>query len=178
MGVGVASIAVCDAGPLIHLTEIGCISLLRVFDALHISAAVWLETVRPGRVPQEAIDGLSIAQRHSLPQAEVRQFVRTNHLEALDDGECECLYLCQRTGTSILLTDDLAVRETAKQLGLTPVGSLGVVVRAYRQGLAALTEAERHIADLYSVSSLFVTRAIVEMAVEELHRRAPPAKNG
>lgn len=45
MGTGELSIAVADAGPLIHLTEIGCLPLLRIFDALHIPDAVWSETV-------------------------------------------------------------------------------------------------------------------------------------
>lgn len=30
--------------------------------------------------------------------------------------------------------------------------------------------AERHIIELYDVSSLFVTRTIVELAIEQLHR--------
>ncbi|HAZ31440.1 MAG TPA: hypothetical protein DCY61_01865 [Dehalococcoidia bacterium] len=72
----------------------------------------------------------------------------------------------------ILLTDDLAVRAAAKRLSLIPVGSLGIVVRAYRAGHISLSEAERRIAELYDVSSLFATRAIVELAVERLHMYA------
>ncbi len=75
-------------------------------------------------------------------------------------------------GVPILLTDDLAVRDAAKRLGLTPVGSLGVIVRAYRLGHIILTQAEHRIAALYDASSLFVTRAIVELAIEQLHERA------
>jgi predicted nucleic acid-binding protein len=70
------------------------------------------------------------------------------------------------------LTDDLAVREAAKRLGLAPVGSLGVVIRAHRLGRISLADAERHIADLYDVSSLFVTRAIVELAIEHLREHS------
>jgi predicted nucleic acid-binding protein len=73
-------------------------------------------------------------------------------------------------GVPILLTDDLAVREAAKHLNLTPVGSLGIVARAYRLGYLSLSDAERHIANLYDVSSLFVTRTIVDLAIEQLHK--------
>jgi len=52
---------------------------------------------------------------------------------------------------------------------LTPVGSLGVVVRAYHLGCISLIEAERYMADLYDVSSLFITRTIVELAIEQLY---------
>jgi hypothetical protein len=34
VGSGAANLAVVDAGPLIHLSEIGCLPLLRVFDIL------------------------------------------------------------------------------------------------------------------------------------------------
>jgi predicted nucleic acid-binding protein len=71
---------------------------------------------------------------------------------------------------TVLLTDDLAVREAAKRLRLTPVGSLGVIVRAYRVGQLSLADAERHLTDLYAVSSLFVTQAIVELAIEQLRK--------
>jgi predicted nucleic acid-binding protein len=70
------------------------------------------------------------------------------------------------------LTDDLAAREAAKQLRLSPVGSLGLVARAYRRGYVSLSQAERHMTDLYDLSSLFVSKAIVEMAVEQLRNRA------
>jgi predicted nucleic acid-binding protein len=36
-------VAVADAGPLIHLSEIGVLTLLHVFDAIHVPHAVWLE---------------------------------------------------------------------------------------------------------------------------------------
>ncbi|NPV09284.1 MAG: hypothetical protein HPY83_15160 [Anaerolineae bacterium] len=65
----------------------------------------------------------------------------------------------------------MAVRRAARTLGLRPVGSLGVVVRAYKTGVLSLPEADVILDDLCSRSSLYVTRAIVEMAVEELRRR-------
>jgi len=46
---------------------------------------------------------------------------------------------------------------------------LGVVVRAYHLGCISLIEAERYMADLYDVSSLFITRTIVELAIEQLY---------
>jgi hypothetical protein len=51
------------------------------------------------------------------------------------------------------------------------VGSLGVIAKAYRLGHVSQAEAERHMTNLYDVSSLFVTRTIVELAIEQL--RAP-----
>jgi predicted nucleic acid-binding protein len=118
---------------------------------------------------------LGNVERHTLAQAKVARFIHKNNLEDLHTGERECLYLCWQINVPILLTDDLAVREAAKGLNLVPVGSLGVVVRAYRLGRISLTEAERHINELYNTSSLFVARAIVELAIEQL-RQSDPAQ--
>ncbi len=62
----------------------------------------------------------------------------------------------------------LAVRQAAKSQELVPVGSLGIVVKAYRLEYLSLSEAQRLVTDLYDVSTLFVTRAIVELAIEQL----------
>lgn len=162
--------AVADAGPLIHLAEVGCLSLLRIFDSLAIPDAVWSEAITQGSVPQADVLALGIVQRHALSPSSVMQFIQQNGLERLHAGEQECLFLCQHSGVSVLLTDDLAVREATKRLRLTPVGSLGIIVRAYRVGQISLADAERHLNDLDVISSLFVTRAIVELAIEQLRQ--------
>ena len=68
----------------------------------------------------------------------------------------------------VLLTDDLAVRRAAKALGLTPVGSSGIIAKAHQMGRIFIDTAEHHLRQLYSVSSLFVTQAIVDLAIEQM----------
>jgi predicted nucleic acid-binding protein len=171
VGVGEIEAASTDAGPLIHLAEIGCLSLLRIFQMLHVPDAVWQETVGQGGVPGMSILQLENVNQHTVPITSVARFVQENDLSELHSGEQESLYLCREMGISLLLTDDLAAREAAKRLGITPIGSLGIVVKAYHLGQIALEEAERYIAALYDVSSLYVTRAIVELAIEQLRNR-------
>ncbi|WKZ18151.1 MAG: hypothetical protein QY310_12015 [Candidatus Jettenia sp. CY-1] len=102
---------------------------------------------------------------------QISEFTHKEELEKLHSGEIECLYLCRQINLPILLTDDLAVREAAKSLQITPIGSLGIVIKAYKNGKISLVEAERYISDLYDISSLFVTRAIVELVIEQLHKK-------
>ena len=168
MGAGKLKAVVVDAGPLIHLAEISCLKFLNIFDALHIPEAVWLETVAQGRLSHSELSTLQSIQRHSPLSSEVEQFVKENRLLHLHAGEQECLFVCLSQGISMLLTDDMAVRAAAKQLKILPVGSLGIVVSAFKRGELTLQEAERFIADLYDTSSLFVTRAIAELAIEQL----------
>lgn len=74
-----------------------------------------------------------------------------------------------RASDSPLLTDDLAVRYRAKSLGLTPVGSLGIVVRAYHLDAISREAAVSKIQALQDISSLFVTPAIVALAIGQLN---------
>ncbi len=168
---------ISDAGPLIHLVEIDSIQFLSRFENLHIPEAVWTETVGQGRIQSEDIFGLGNIQRHTLPQSEMTQFIANYNFEEIHLGERECLYLCQQIGVSTLLTDDLAVRKAAKSLNLKPVGSLGIIARAYHQGLISVDEAEEHLLKLYDESSLFVTKAIVDLAIKQLHKDAQNAQS-
>jgi len=159
---------VTDAGPLIHLAEIDGLSLLTIFERLHLPKAVWLETVVKQRVSADDLLRLGNLQTHTLFQAEVTQFCQQHSLTNLHIGEKECFYLCAWLKVPTLLTDDLAARNAAKSLNLTPVGSLGIVVNAYQRGHISLAEAERYLIDLYGVSSLYVTKAIVQLAIKQL----------
>jgi len=167
-----ALIAVADAGPLIHLAEVDALDLLRIFETLHLPAAVWREAVAYGRVRETALLDLGNLQRLNVPQAKVSLFAQEHGLGSLQAGELESLCLCQELGVLLLLTDDLAVRDAAKHLSVQPVGSLGIVVRAYHTRKIVRNVAERLLLGLYETSSLFVTRTIVELAIEQLGSRA------
>jgi predicted nucleic acid-binding protein len=163
-------IAVSDAGPLIHLSEIGLLSTLEVFESIHIPEAVCCEVAKHrGDVSLKEILHFDNIKDHTLDETDVARFIKENNLEKLDNGERECLYLCINRNITLLLTDDLAVREATKDMNLKPVGSLGIIIRAYRMEKISLAEAEQYISDLYEVSSLFITKAITELAIEQLH---------
>ena len=161
MGAG----AVGDAGPLIHLSEIGRLGLLEMFGALHVPDAVWAETVGKGRIAPLALANL---RRHAVAREASQRLAQDRGFGGLHAGEIECLTLCKRLGVPILLTDDLAVRDAAKRLGVRPVGSLGVIVRGWKEGRLTRSEAEDLLLVLHEASTLFVTRAIIELALEQL----------
>ena len=165
MGYGWIESTVADAGPLIHLHEVGHTDLLRLFDALCIPDAVWEESVGKSRIPPLS---LANVQRYTVAGIDVENFVQTHALNKLHAGERESLFLCRQLDIPLLLTDDLAVRDAAKRLQVHPIGSLGIVVRGYREGLLPHSEAEQTLVALYEKSSLFVTQAIVEIVIGQL----------
>jgi predicted nucleic acid-binding protein len=163
--------AVCDTGPLLHLAEIDRLPLMHLFQNLHIPQAVWIEATESGIVSGDQLMRLANIKRHDVGRDDLRLFIQENEIKQLHPGELECLFLCKELAVPLLLTDDLAVRDAAKQLDVTPSGSLGIIVRAYRLGLISLAESEQCLYQLYDASSLFVTRAIIEIAVEQLRER-------
>ncbi len=165
------TMAVADSGPLIHLSEIGRLDLLEIFDSLYVPNAVWQETVGQGRVSASTLSNASNIRRITVPEKPLADLVQEKKIESLQNGERECIFTCLSEHVSLLLTDDLAVRNTVRQFGLTPVGSLGIVVRAFRVGRISQHEAEQQLIALHQVSSLFVTRVIVELAIEQLQLR-------
>lgn len=168
MGAGGVGTAVSDAGPLIHLNETGCLRFLRIFDALPVPDAVWAEATQQGRVQPDDILSLGNVERRDVDRQAALHLANTNQLENLHPADCDCLLLCHDSGTKLLLTDDLALWEAAQRLGLRPAGSLGIIVRAHREGLVSLEGAEAHLQALHASSTLFVTPAIVELAIEQL----------
>lgn len=162
--------AVADAGPLLHLFEIDSISLLRVFESVFIPDAVWDETVGRSRIPAKALSRLNCVSRIPIPADDIHNFLATKALLHLQSGETEALFLCQSRTIPFLLTDDLAARDAAKALHITPVGSLGIVIRACREGLLSLPDAKARLRSLQKESSLFVTPAIVELAIAAVER--------
>jgi len=78
------------------------------------------------------------------------------------------IHLAEMGEFELFLTDDLDARDVGKQLGFEVHGSVGVIARAYREGLIDLKMAKRAFEDPYSVSKLFVTRGIIEGAIRDL----------
>lgn len=173
MGTSRVGLSVADAGPLIHLAEIGGLALLRICEAVRVPSAVWQETVGRGRVSEQILLAQVPIQQTSVASDELEQFIQNQAISPLHEGEQHCLFVCMKDRIPVLLTDDMAARDTAKRMGVRPVGSLGVVARAYRVGDVTLDEAELHISNLQRVSTLFVTGALVDFVLDELRRFKP-----
>jgi predicted nucleic acid-binding protein len=149
--------AVSDAGPLIHLAEIDSLELLATFDTLLVPETVYNE-IDAGGVP----DGLADLSYELVEADESR--VGT---EELDAGERAAVTVADKRGV-ILLTDDLAARETASDAGVEVRGSIGVIALGYGSGLLDRDEAASRMRALQRETSLFVTEAVVERGIQML----------
>jgi predicted nucleic acid-binding protein len=118
---------------------------------------------------EDVLAGEHVERRAVAPDA-WREYASRHGFAHLQKGELSGLYLCQSQSIPLFLTDDLAARDAAKQASIVPVGTLGIVVRAFYRGMNDLPGAERALQDLAEISSLFVAPVIVDLAREQLRK--------
>jgi len=127
-------VVVSDSGPLIHLSQIRRLYLLRkFFREILIPQAVYCEVVvegegRPG--------SREVKEAPWIRVIEIRDKRLKNVLQlALDEGEAEAIVLALEVNADLVLLDDREARLQAKRLGLHVTGTLGILLRAKRLGL-------------------------------------------
>ncbi|RMH21066.1 MAG: DUF3368 domain-containing protein [Acidobacteria bacterium] len=127
------SLWVIDASPLIFLAKLDRLGLLREgAGEILVPPAVWSE-VR--QLEDEALDRLRHARRSWLQikkvaNPEALAFLRVN----LHAGEAEAIALAKEIRAERIVEDDLAARRYARRLGLSIVGTLGLILAARIRG--------------------------------------------
>jgi predicted nucleic acid-binding protein len=127
-----SAIVICDAGPLIHLDELGCLNLLSDFRNVIVCDAVWNEVARH-RPSALRRPGVPYHRLNVDAPAEPKLSELASAL-SLGAGEFSSLLIMQLAPDAILLTDDAAARLAAEQLGYDVHGTVGIIARALPRG--------------------------------------------
>lgn len=154
---------VCDAGPLIHLDELDCLSLLNDFGEILIPSQVWkeVESHRSGSLTNTGVLVRRIDVGISLQPA----FQALVSGLALDLGEQAALSLMQEHPDSILLTDDAAARLAGMTLGYRVHGTVGILVRAIRRNQRTKEEILSILRGIPSRSTLHIRKGLLEQII-------------
>ena len=161
-----ARVVVLDAGPLIHLDEMGALILLEDFKALLVPAAVWLEVERH-RPSLFGTPGLHLSRvTPSGPCSPA--LVALSRLFPLHGGETQALQVATERGADLLLSDDTAARLAAKQLGIQVHGTLGILLRAVRRQQLTVAEVSSLLRAIPERSTLHVKPSLLESVIVQL----------
>ena len=127
-------LVVSNSGPLITLATIGRLDLLKsLFERIAIPQAVYEEVVIQGQGEPGSKEVAEAEWIHTVP---VQDRLAVNLLqESLDMGESEAIVLGQELNARYILLDDALARRKADLIGLSVVGTLGVLLMARRAGL-------------------------------------------
>jgi uncharacterized protein len=142
---------VSNSSPLIALTQIGSLDLLRsLFETILVPPAVRRETVASIGAPTWLIErSLTRPLDPRVPAS-------------LDLGEREVLSLALEIGAYRVIVDERPARRAARMLGLPVVGTLGVLVLAKDRGLI---DAVRPHAESLVHAGFYVAPAIYDDAL-------------
>jgi predicted nucleic acid-binding protein len=162
-----SAIAVCDAGPLIHLDELGSLDLLNGFEEVLIPDQVCDEVAR--HRPQ----ALEIAREWQPGRIEISKSPKFQALMSafsLGAGEQAALTMMVSCPEAILLCDDAAARLVAKTLGFRSQGTLGVLLRAIRQGQRSQAQVLGLLREIPVRSTLHIKASLLKSVIEEVER--------
>jgi predicted nucleic acid-binding protein len=159
---------ICDAGPLIHLDELGCLDLLADFETVYVPEQVWREVEyhRSGALERCGVE----LQQRSVALSGYEPLQSLVRALALDLGEQAALYLMMSHPDAILLTDDAAARLAAEAFGYQVHGSIGVLLRAIRRRQRTRHQVLSILRDLPTRCSLHIRPALLEEIVAQVER--------
>lgn len=157
-----ANKAVSNTGPIIHLNEINLLNILEIFQILLIPEEVAKELRKNKIMIPKKIKIISLN-----PQSKDSVKVLTNQ-ENLDLGESCAIALALQERVDYFLTDDLEARSVAEKYNLETHGSIGIVLRAFKEKIINEKIAIEKIGELYSKSSLFITKDLVDNVLRSI----------
>jgi len=157
-------VVICDAGPVIHLDELGCIDLLSSFSRALIPAVVWQEVQRH----RSRALALPCLEKTSATKPEPPELEAVAVALSLHTGEWEAIRVALEHPASVLLTDDTAARLAAGNLGIRVHGTIGVLVRAARKGLRTKADVLQILRSIPSSSSLYLKQSLLEAVIKQV----------
>ena len=159
-------LVVCDAGPLIHLDEVGCLDLLADFSAVLIPDAVWHEVQahRPTALRNPHVTWMRVRPLTPPPP----ELLALSQIFSLHRGEWEAIRVSLDHPGALFLTDDTAARMAAASLQISAHGSIGILVRAIRRNQRSKEQILAILIRLPANSSLHLKRSLLEAVILEV----------
>jgi len=162
--------AISDTGPVLHLAEIGALSVLTIFEKVFVSNLVDEELLSHGidlavegqRWPELTFEAKTVGQER------VTGLLRELAVFKLHRADASIIALADDLRMKPILTDDMELRKALESKSHEAVGCIGVAVRAYklkkltREALEDLTD------DLFSRSSLHLSKGFRQFVREML----------
>jgi len=149
-------IIVCDTGPLTHLWQIDLWPAFAVFDEIHLPVQVANEIQQ--HVDLDQLKNFTQLQIHTISplQLESGQQVLPQALR-LQLADLAVFALAGTLTPDLVLTDDLDLRCALEGQGFRPMGSVGVLIHAYKTNQIDRAQLDQAIDKLFTQSTLYLS---------------------
>jgi len=147
---------VSDATPLIYLARLGKLHLLKdLFNQVQIPPEVKVEAVDRGKTKGYS-DAYVIEQALNdgwltSPPLRIENISRSGALveiTGIDIGEAQAIILTEQKGEKLVLVDQSNARQVARQIGLTPRGTIFIILTATKRKLISREDAQQMLETL------------------------------
>lgn len=155
-------LVISNTSPLLYLHQVGHLDLLsRLYVEVHIPPAV-REELRVG-----AERGIAVPDLNALEWLRVRPLRDMALLPVVIDlgsGEAEAIALAVAHPGSLLILDDSLGRRIARLNRLTYTGTLGLLVKAKREGLLSSVSS---VIEALRRTTMYLTPTLIERVLQE-----------
>lgn len=151
-------IVISDTTPIITLSKIKRLDLLqKLFENIMIPKAVYNELTSNIQFQNEAEAIMNAKYIKVVDVHDEKSVELLRRATGLDLGESEAIIYTDDCKAELLLIDEVKGRKVAKQMGLSVMGTVGILMSAYeeklisadeiREYIITMKEAGRHISD-------------------------------
>lgn len=155
---------VFDTGPLLHLHEIDAFLVLALIKRKCTTPEVEQELFKYRVLPPKGLHILSLSLKHK----NTAKFLCEQY--TLNLGEATAIALAQQENIRLFFTDDLEAREAGIRFHLEVHGTLGILLRAYRENIISKEQALSFVKELGTSSSLFLTSDLIHYIIKEIEQ--------
>jgi predicted nucleic acid-binding protein len=166
---------IANSGPIIALAKLGLLSLLKeLYGTVVIPSTVYHEVVVKGlqRGEEDAQDvNLAINLSHIKVEYidESRISKEINKLP-VHNGEKSVIELYLKMKADLALLNDKLARDSAKKLGVTVKGTLGVIIDAFRKKLLNENDVELLFKEILSRDDIWIAKGLVNRVWNEIRK--------
>jgi predicted nucleic acid-binding protein len=152
-------IVVSNTGPMRHLFEIGQVQTLTLFSDIYFPKQVKDELLAQGvwGSLESTIGGHLHVE--NVADSDVDAKLATFAPFKLHCADASVIFLAERLKPSAVLTDDLNLRKALESVGMTAVGSVGILIRCFKLGCFGKAELEMMLDKLFTGSTLYLSKA-------------------
>ena len=142
-------IVVSDTTPLISLMKINQLHLVKdLYGEIVIPEAVYNELTTNEKFSKEATEIMTSNFIRKVVISDSKEVAMIQKYSGLDLGESEAIAYSEEVGADLLMMDEVRGRAVAKQIGLTIIGTLGILRHAYEHNLLSRDEVIKCVTDL------------------------------
>lgn len=161
--------AVSNSGPILHIREIDSLKVFKIFKAVYIPEEVYDEVSKnkPTKDAVKKLKNMEVLTLNSKYKDMAKMFSEEFYL---DLGETEAIALAMQEKINLFVTDDLEARTIAKKYDIEVHGSVGILLRAFKEKVLTKQEAIKKVHALYEKSSLFITKDLINHIIKEIKK--------